>query len=138
MTKTLATLIRLSEKKVEDKQKEIAELNTLIMKMEERKSYLTQAVEDEYKAATVASVSELYTAAGSFDLRAKAEIQDIDEALADAEKIMEEKRDAIRELYTEQKRYDILHSRKKEQAKKEHDKQLQANLDEMAVLRYGR
>lgn len=138
MTKSLKTLSKLSAKQIEDKQKEIAKLNAVIDEMEQRQAYLNAAIVSEYAAATQTADSTLYRAAGAFELRAKAELADLKESLIDAERIMAEKREQMRELYSEQKRYDMLIERKEFEAKKEQAKKEQDALDEMGALRHTR
>jgi len=134
--KSLRTLGRLAERQVEEKQKEIGEINKVIRQMEVRRATLTKTIILEGKLATENSDPMLYQAAGAFTGRAEHEIQDIDEATIDAEKILEERRAELKVLFAEQKRYETLEKRRLEAEKKKRDKKEQIMLDEMGSTRH--
>lgn len=130
-TKTLETLGRLSEKKVEEQQKEIAELQRVIEQMKNRRSHLQSSIESEYNAANSSGDIELISMAGNYHKRADFELKDIAEAMTNAEKIMAEKRAVLQTLFAEQKRYEILLQRRKEELRKEALKKEQDTMDEL-------
>lgn len=130
--KTLETLERLASKKVEEKQIEIAEVLRVVEQMKERRAELITSVEKETSLAQKNGDIQLMQMAGNYSLRAKAELQDIAEATEDANKILTEKRSDLQERFSEQKRYEILLRRKKEERLKEIRKKEQNALDEVA------
>ena len=133
---TLQTLQKVASRKVEKKQKEIAELEKLIMQMKDRQFYLNGAIVSEHKAAADVGDPTLFSSAGMFQEKAQVELRDLAEAMEDANKIMSEKREKLRELYAEQKRYEILHEKQLLKEKKEREKKQQAMLDDMAASRF--
>ena len=129
--KTLETLTRLAEKKVEEQQKEIAALQRVIDDMKARKRHLLSSIDAGYATANVSSDIEVIQMSGNFHKRAKAELLDIAEAMTDAERIMAEKRNVLQTLFAEQKRYEILHKRRTEEGRKAALKKEQKNMDEL-------
>lgn len=129
--KTLETLTRLAEKKVEEQQKDIAALRRVIEDMNTRKRHLISSIDAEYSAANVSNDMEVIQMSGNYHRRAEAELLDIKEAMIDAEKIMAEKRSALQKLFAEQKRYEILHTRRLEERHKEQLKAEQSAMDEI-------
>jgi len=132
---TLKTMYNLSHQKVEDKQKEIAELYKLMSDMEQRFEQLSKSIESQGIPTVLGDDTLLYLSYGNFVERARFEMEDIKEALADAETILHEKQDAIKDLYAEQKRFEILHRRKVQERQDKIAKQTQAELDEMSQYR---
>ena len=129
--KTLETLTKVAAKKVEEKQKEIADLQKVIDQMLARKAHLQSSIQAEYKVAETSGDANMFQMAGHYHQRAKAELVDIDEAMANAQKIMGEKRAQLQNLFAEQKRYEILLERRKAEAHKERLKKDQAVMDEL-------
>lgn len=132
---TLLTLQKLASQKVEAKQKEIAKLESVILQMTERQEYLNKAIVTEHKIAAEFGDPMLFSAAGMFQEKAQVELHDLAEAMEDAKRIMMEKREKLRALYAEQKRYEILHERQEVKKKKEREKKGQSVLDDLAGAR---
>ena len=134
---TLDTLLKLASKKVDDKQKEIADLAKVMRDMEARYAELNKSVEIGHDVATKTSDDALlYAQAGNFAIMAESEKKDIVESQAKAKEIMAEKQSDMRILFSEQKRYEMLIDRRKLEEKKAKDKKEQMMLDEVAAQQY--
>lgn len=136
--RTLDTLKRQAAQYVEDKQREIADLNNVMDQMQARERELNSEIENGTRMASEASDPTLLLQSGNYLMKAKNEIDEIAEAYADAMKIMDEKRDELSELFADEKRYDILLKRRLEERRLERLKKEQADLDEVGQTLHRR
>ena len=134
--KTIETLLKVTTKKVEESQKDIAKLLKVMQKMDGREKELNLKIETENTAASHSDDVNLLSFAGKFTLKSTEEIEDIQQARKDAKALMVEKRSTLRGHFAEQKRYEILLDRKRKALKKERDKKQQKELDDLSTMRH--
>lgn len=135
MAETLAVLIKLAARKVEEVEQELARTRRAIestdISMEEK--------EKEKQEAFLKAVGEddLITmqATTAYQERLRREIEQLKEVKRALEDRMEELRGLLKERFIEQKRYELLQERQKIAAKKKHAKKVQDNLDDLGQQR---
>lgn len=133
--KTLETLLKIASKKVEESHEDIGKLLQVMQRMDKRETELNSSIDSEYEVAAMGNDSALLSFAGAFSLKSNDEILDIKKARLDAQKLMVEKRELLRQRFAEQKRYEILLDRKRAELKKELQKKQQADLDDLSMMR---
>jgi len=134
--KSLRTLIKLTKANVEEKQKSLADS---VSAQDQVKLRLTKTQSDlENEKESASKNPELATNFGAYVEATLAKIARIKFEIADLEKIIELKREALREAFAEQKRYEIaLDIKLKEQADRENKLEQNKN-DEIATQNFIR
>jgi hypothetical protein len=129
--RTLDTLVKLADKKLDDVQKKIHDIETAISDVDSRVAGLLLQVEAGYAQAQKTQQPNEYQDAGKFAARAEEQ----QEALKASRRELElEKRglqQQLRNLFTEKKRYEILRDRKLEEARVQRAKKAQATLEDL-------
>lgn len=133
--KTFKTLVKLSAKTVEDKQKALASVRDQRMKLEDEKRDLENKQVTEVKAAHLTQDPQLIQMAGTFALRIKKNLEVIDMSIEAIRKQEEIAAEALQEAFSEQKRYEVLHDKAEAEYKKMLAKKEQEQLDDMASIR---
>lgn len=136
MATALATLIKLCKSRVEDKQKEIAVFRDKIIALETKIAELHAAIVREEEAAKGSPDLSAYF--GTYQQRAHDQIEQSKELIRQTEEALQPHLDELAELFAEQKRVEILHARKLEEARKQRLKKEQQQLDEIATVRHAR
>ena len=132
MADAVATLVKLAEQKVEEKQKELAVLNGNLNAMQAREEELNTSISSGYQQAEQANDPTISQQAGNYAKRAEIELDVLKQAFELVEKERDEKFKALQGLFAEQKRYEILLERKQKEALKKREKKQQDQLDELA------
>lgn len=131
--KTLSTLISLVEKKLEEKQKQIALIEQEQERIQaERRKLQQSAVQGFNKAAKASSEHAMYQNAGPYADRAKdrdKELQAVEALVAEQHKKV---RAELKDLFAEKKRLEIIADQKAEELAKKIAKKNQGELDEIA------
>jgi len=127
--RTLETLQKVSKHKVDEQQKVLAELNTLadnirlhIKNLEEEAAGVDKNLPDD---------PTLYQMASRYAVRLRGDIKVMRESLAAMEKKIAVETDKLRDLFAEQKRYEILLEREMAKKAAERAKKQQDQLDEI-------
>tara|TARA_B100000609_G_C17160419_1_gene405857 strand:- start:92 stop:511 length:420 start_codon:yes stop_codon:yes gene_type:complete len=132
----LETLIKVAEQELEEQQKHLSQLNEHIRVMEQRRKDLINRVEEGFDLATQdPSLSEQ---SGLFSRRAELELQDLKEALEEAEQLRERLLDKLRDIFAEKKKNETILENKREKALKEQQKKHQNQMDELGAAHHQR
>lgn len=134
MTKALVTLIKLAEHKVEDAQKALAVTRGAMDKVDQQRQALAEEVRRGGEVAVASGDATLLMQAAAFVQRAK--VKDaalLDEREALQRRLAEEQNYLAAEFAT-QKRYETLHQREQQRAKRRREAKLQGQLDEIAGM----
>ena len=129
--KAFHTLIKLAQKKLEDCQKQVAELQQELRRLDARSAMIQEQVEEGYKTAGDVDAPTAYQVAGTFVMRAEQEQQHIAEERQTVQAALDELREEMRILFAEKKRYEILEDAQKMAAKKAYEKKAQAALEDL-------
>lgn len=132
MAETLEVLIKVAERKVEKAQQELAATRAIMVRTEEE----IVKMEQEAAVAFVTAIAEdevmAMQAASAFQERMRREVALRQVALRQMAELIAEQEAALREVYADQKRYELLWDKKKLERKKEREKKAQNALDEVA------
>ena len=135
MTKTLKTLIKIADKKLEDQQKDIATINAAIDGAQQKQKELAETAQKGFRQANGADDITMMQQAGSFAQRAKNEIEELAQALVMMFQKRDELQTVLRGLFAEKKRYEKIKERKDAEQAKDLAKKQQRELDDMAGSR---
>lgn len=132
--KTLETLQKVSKHKVDEQQKTLAELNTLADNIHTH----IQNLEDEAAGVdkNLSDDPNLYQMASRYSVRLRGDIKVMSESLAAMKTKIAAETDLLRDLFAEQKRYEILLERKKNQKAADRAKEQQNQMDEIGKTRH--
>lgn len=136
--KTLQTLVRLSEKDVEDKQKALAQIRSRRDDIEQEKAQAKQKMQQELTQAHQSLDPQLQSMATAYQRRMLQQLEQLDERLSVVAHQEQLAADALQEAFSEQKRYEVLHEKAVKEAKRILEKKEQEQLDDMASLRQAR
>jgi flagellar biosynthesis chaperone FliJ len=132
MAETLEVLIKVAERKVEKAQQELAATRAIVARTEEEIVNL----EREAAVAFVTAIAEddvlAMQAASAFQERMRREVALRHAALQQMAELITTQEAALREVYAEQKRYELLWDKTKLERKKAREKKTQNALDEVA------
>lgn len=131
MTKTLVTLKKLANRKVEDLEQNLAAVRQGIGQV---KAALVRNAEEMVRAGIQAAEGTdlmMMQAAQGFIQRLKMERAKLDGLLAQGQAREQEVLAALRVAFMERERYDILHQRREAERKKSLAKKAQDGLDEI-------
>jgi flagellar export protein FliJ len=128
--KSLQTLIELTESKVEEVQRVLAKFLAHIDALDTEKADLERRVYNSVQDA--GDDPTLHDMAARFAARARVRIEQITVERAQTEDEAAKVKDELRDLFAEQKRYEILEKRRKEEEKRTRAARDQARLDETA------
>jgi hypothetical protein len=132
--KTLQTLIKLHKRRVDVLRRE------MIVIEEERKQLLllSERLREEHAREMRLATEEPKMAAffGAYSIRIKQRQENIVQEIKRLDKAVEEKSDAIREEFSEQKKYEIAHEHAKKRLADEARIRLQQRFDEIGNQQY--
>lgn len=127
--RTLETLKKVSKHKVDEQQKVLGELNTLadnirahIINLETEAASVDKNLPDD---------PNLYLMASRYSVRLRGDIKVMQESLAKLEEKIAKETDILRDLFAEQKRYEILLERAIAERAAQRAKKQQDQLDEI-------
>lgn len=131
-TKSIHTLIKLSQHKLEQKQQEIAVLEQTITAMQARIKELQADKERNFNTAADADDAMWLQHAQQFAQKCDDEIKAIIHDKQVLEERVQEKKLELQQLFQEKKRYDILADRQAKATKERIAKKAQEQLDDIA------
>ncbi|WP_420547313.1 flagellar export protein FliJ [Curvivirga sp.] len=136
MKSTLDTLIRLAEFTVDERRRELKEIQDREDVFLQAKVRLAERVETEKVSAQQSTEGTF--AYGQFVAWAKIERERLDQAIADIQPELEEARAQLSEAFAEQKKVEITKERKDEEEREEIKAKEQAFLDEFTTSQHIR
>jgi flagellar protein FliJ len=132
----LDSLIRLHRWQLDERRRQLAELETLAEKLRQEGARL---VAEQASEQTVAAAStEAATAYGSYAAHLVERRRKLEQSLASVEQQLVLARDALSETYREVKRYEIAAATRAAQQRKRSARQQQNALDEVAIETFRR
>ena len=134
--KGLAALIRLHSWRLDEKRRELADLQRLEDQFLGDAQKLEQEVITEQEIAKTAEGGS-FSFAG-YMLGVKARRQKIAASIADVRKRIDDKRAEVADAFQELKRYEITQAERLKRERAEADRRAQAELDEMSLVQYER
>lgn len=132
MAKSLHTLIKLAQHKLEQKQQEINVLTQTITAMQARIEELHVDKERNFKKAADADDVMWLQHAQQFGQKCDDEIKTISHDMSLLEESIQEKQQELQVLFQEKKRYDILAERQAKALRERIAKKAQEQLDDIA------
>jgi flagellar export protein FliJ len=125
------SLIRLHRFQVDEKRRQLAELELMVQEFRARERELEAQVEAEQKKAGISDVAHF-----AYPMFAKSVIrrrQNILTSIEDIERQLDTARDELSEAFRELKKYEIIEDNRKRKIRKEMMQSEQAQLDEVAL-----
>lgn len=132
MAETLATLVKVTEHKVEETQKALAFAEKAIIHVDKEMLDLRRQVDAGQAGVVADSSPQGYRMAGLFMERVKRETERLKQKRAALVEEMERVRTVLAAQYAEQKRYETLLERERLKVKKRRESKQQAALDDTA------
>jgi len=132
----LESLIRLHRWQLDERRRQLAELDTLGEKLRHEQTRLTAEEQQEQRVAS--SSQEAAPAYGNYARKLIERRDRLRESLASVEEQIVQAREALAETYREVKRYEIASANRLSQQKKRLARQQQRTLDELGIENYRR
>jgi flagellar export protein FliJ len=132
----LDSLVRLHRWQLDDRRRQLAELDGFARKLRLEQERLAAELRNEQQAA--AQSLDAATAYGAYAKRVIDRRVKIEQSLAAVEQQIALARDALAEAYQEVKRYEIAAANRTAQRRKHADRQQQRTLDEIGIDAFRR
>lgn len=136
MPSPLPTLIKLAQKKLEDAQVKLANIEKTISLLQNAKADMLARQLESVNIAANSSDALLFKQAGLFIKKAEIDIKAFDAALNVAQQEREKVLALIRDDFAEKKRFETLQKQTEKKAAKAHADKIQKGLDEIAGTRH--
>ena len=133
--KSLPTLIRLAQRRIDDVAVEINRLQAALGEQRQRRETATAKLEMEAGALGDGSDIQARSMFLAYTDKNKALVEDIERETAEIEAAIEGVRERLMEAYREKARLETLEKAHRTRALKERSRKEQAILDEVALLR---
>lgn len=129
-------LIKLRQHELDEKRRELGEINAKIEALEQKKKQMLDRMEAEKQAAAdnVMLASTIGAYIGKTLKRRESLTKQIQKIIVESEELMEE----VREAFLELKKFEITQNRRDAEELARLEKLEQAVLDEIAIVRHGR
>ena len=136
MAKGLAALIRLYSWRLDEKRRELADLQRLedAFLADGQRLEAEMAAEQEFAAKN----SDTVFSYGGFAIGVIERRKRIEASLADVRRRIDEKRGEVAEAFQELKRYEITQAERRKREQREADRRTQAELDEISLQQHQR
>ncbi|MCP4354906.1 MAG: hypothetical protein GY793_04600 [Proteobacteria bacterium] len=134
MSKTLKTLLKLSQKKLDDQTNVLAELNTRRQGFLAEKERLNKAIITEINSSGDDILS--FNLAHNFAHKAKAGIIYIDDQVAKLQEIIEQEREVMKHIFLQKKKQEIMLENYIKRKKAEYNKKVNAQLDDFNSIAF--
>lgn len=128
-------VIRLQKWQVDEKRRQVAELQGMLMDLERRADALEQEIKKEQDVAGDKNVAFIY---GDYARHAIERRETLQHSIADAQAAVELARDELGEQYQDLKRYEIAKDRHMAREKLKENRAEQAELDDIAMKMHRR
>lgn len=134
MSKTLNTLLKISQKKLDDQTQVIADYNTKKQAFIDEKDRLNESITNAINSTADDALG--FTMAHNYAVKAKAGIIYLDDQLVKVDEIITQEKEIMKEIFLEKKRHEILLENYKKKKKAEYDKKVQAQLDDFNSIAF--
>ncbi|WP_417317149.1 flagellar FliJ family protein [Emcibacter sp.] len=136
MTKGIDGMIRLHKWQLDEKRRQLTELETMRDDLLARKEDLAkQLVAEQEKVASSQVVNISYA---SFATAVAQRQENLMGSLAEIEASIEEMKDQVSESFKELKKYEVVEQRERERQMAKENRRQQADLDELAIQMHRR
>ena len=134
MSKTLNTLLKISQKKLDDQTQVIADLNNKKQAFIDEKVRLEQAIISEIDSVKDDSLA--FNMAHNFAVKAKAGIAYLDDQMIKIDELIEQEKEVMKGLFLEKKRHEILLEEYNRKKKAEYNKKVQNQMDDFNSIAF--
>lgn len=134
MSKTLNTLLKISQKKLDDQTQVIADLNNKKQAFIDEKVRLEQAIITEIDSVKDDSLA--FNMAHNFAVKAKAGIAYLDDQMIKIDELIEQERQNLNTIFLEKKRHEILLDNYNKKKKAEYERKVQAQMDDFNSIAF--
>lgn len=134
MSKTLNTLLKISQKKLDDQTQVIAELNNKKQSFLDEKLRLEQTIISEIDSVKDDPLA--FNLAHNYAAKAKAGIIYIDDQVVKVNELIKQERDVLNQHFLEKKRHEILLDNYNKKKKAEYERKVQAQLDDFNSIAF--
>lgn len=134
MSKTLQTLVKVSQKKLDDQTKVITDLQNKKQAFIDEKDRLKISIDDAINSAV--DDSFIFNMAHNYAAKAKAGIIYIDDQLVKIDELITQEREVMKGLFLEKKRHEILLEEYNRKKKAEYSKKVQNQLDDFNSIAF--
>jgi hypothetical protein len=134
MSKTLQTLVKVSQKKLDDQTKVITDLQNKKQAFIDEKDRLKISIDDAINSAV--DDSFIFNMAHNYAAKAKAGIIYIDDQLVKIDELIAKEREVMKGLFLEKKRHEILLEEYNRKKKAEYNKKVQNQMDDFNSIAF--
>ena len=134
MSKTLKTLLKLSQKKLDDQTNVLAELNTKRQNFLIEKKRLEKAIITEIDSSGDDILS--FNLAHNFAHKAKAGIIYIDDQVAKLQEVIEKEKEIMNQIFLQKKKQEIMLENYLKRKKIEYNKKVNSQLDDFNSIAF--
>ncbi|HAG52884.1 MAG TPA: hypothetical protein DCL21_03760 [Alphaproteobacteria bacterium] len=134
MSKTLNTLLKISQKKLDDQTQVIADLNGKKQDFLTEKNRLEQAIIREIDSVKDDPLA--FSLAHNYAARAKAGIMYIDDQVIKVDELINQEKQILNSIFLEKKRHEILLENFNKKKKAEYERKVQAQLDDFNSIAF--
>lgn len=134
MSKTLQTLVKVSQKKLDDQTKVITDLQNKKQAFIDEKDRLKISIDDAINSAV--DDSFIFNMAHNYAAKAKAGIIYIDDQLVKIDELIAQEREIMKGLFLEKKRHEILLEEYNRKKKAEYNKKVQNQMDDFNSIAF--
>lgn len=128
MSKTLKTLLKLSQKKLDDQTKILTDLNAKKQNFIEEKLRLKKTIVHEINSSGDDILS--FNLAHNFAKKANAGIAYIEDQLIKLEELIQKEKEILNQIFLTKKKQEIMLDNYQKKKKKEYEKKVQNQLDD--------
>lgn len=134
MSKTLQTLVKVSQKKLDDQTKVITDFQNKKQAFIDEKARLKVSIDDAINSAV--NDSFMFNIAHNYAAKAKAGIIYIDDQLVKIDELIAQEKEIMKGLFLEKKRHEILLEEYNRKKKAEYNKKVQAQMDDFNSIAF--
>ena len=134
MSKTLNTLLKISQKKLDDQTQVLAEYNNKKQAFLDEKDRLIKSSAEAIDSATDTLSFQM---AHNYSQKAKAGVIYIDDQLVKVEELIIQEKDILNKIFLEKKRYEILLENHLKKLKAEQTRKEQLQIDDFNSIRFA-
>jgi hypothetical protein len=134
MSKTLNTLLKISQKKLDDQTQVLAELNNKKQAFVDEKERLKNSIVSEIDNAVNDTFA--YQMAQNYAAKATAGILYIDDQIIKVNELIAQEKGVLNGIFLEKKRHEILLENYKKKKKAEYERKVQAQMDDFNSIAF--
>lgn len=134
MSKTLNTLLKISQKKLDDQTQVLAELNNKKQAFLDEKTRLRNTITTEIDNAVDDAFT--YQLAQNYAAKATAGIIYLDDQVEKANQLIAQEKGILNKIFLEKKRHEILLENYKRKKKADYERKVQAQMDDFNSIAF--